>query len=105
MAGLVGMCEPVRQEFLRAAGGAVAFREADGLLRELYPFHVLRDSVWEETAALQRRLAMRGWHQCASPIDLVVAVTAAHHKLTVLHNDRDLETISHITGQPVRRIE
>ncbi|WP_234318193.1 hypothetical protein [Streptomyces sp. NRRL S-244] len=40
----------------------------------------------------------------ASPVDLLVAVTAQHHKLTVLHQDADFETIARITGQPVRRI-
>ncbi|MFE2553872.1 PIN domain nuclease [Streptomyces sp. NPDC059355] len=102
--GVVGLCEPVRQEFLRAVGGRPAYYEADGLLRETFPYVVARDSVWEETAALQQRMADEGCHQCASPVDLLVAVTAQHHKLTVLHQDADFETIARITGQPVRRI-
>nr|WP_206440873.1 hypothetical protein [Streptomyces scabichelini] len=40
----------------------------------------------------------------ASPVDLLVAVTAQHHKLTVLHQDSDFETMTRATGQPVRRI-
>ncbi len=102
--GLVGLCEPVRQEFLRAVGGRPAYYEADGLLQETFPYYPMRDSVWEDTAALQQDLADRGWHQCASPVDLLVAVTAQHHKLTLLHQDADFETIAHATGQPVRRI-
>ncbi|WP_329384193.1 PIN domain nuclease [Streptomyces sp. NBC_01351] len=102
--GVVGLCEPVRQEFLRAVGGRPAYYEADGLLRETFPYFVARDSVWEETSALQQRLADEGCHQCASPVDLLVAVIAQHHKLTVLHQDADFETIARLTGQPVRRI-
>ncbi|MEV0988191.1 PIN domain nuclease [Streptomyces sp. NPDC049949] len=102
--GVVGLCQPVRQEFLRAVGGRPAYYEADGLLRETFPYFVARDSVWEETAALQQRMADVGCHRCASPVDLFVAVTAQHHKLTVLHQDTDFETIARITGQPVRRI-
>ncbi|KPI03958.1 UPF0129 protein [Actinobacteria bacterium OV450] len=102
--GVVGLCEPVRQEFLRAVGGRPAYYEADGLLRETFPYFVARDSVWEDASALQQRLADEGCHQCASPVDLLVAVTAQHHKLTVLHQDADFETIARITGQPVRRI-
>ncbi|MDT0318307.1 PIN domain nuclease [Streptomyces millisiae] len=102
--GLVGLCEPVRQEFLRAVGGRPAYYEADGLLRETFPTYVMRESVWDDAAELQRGLADRGWHQCASPVDLLVAVTAAHHKLTLLHNDADFETIARLTGQPVRRM-
>jgi predicted nucleic acid-binding protein len=102
--GVVGLCEPVRQEFLRAVGGRPAYYEADGLLRETFPYFVARDTVWEETAALQQRMADAGCHQCAGPVDRLVAVTAQHHKLTVLHQDADFETIARITGQPVRRI-
>lgn len=103
-AGLVGICEPVRQEYLRAAGGRPAFYEAGNLLRETFPYHVVPDSAWDESGELQRDLADKGWHQCASPVDLLMAVTARHHKLTVLHADADFETIARLTGQPVRWI-
>ncbi|MEV6980607.1 PIN domain nuclease [Sphaerisporangium sp. NPDC051017] len=103
-AGLVGICEPVKQEYLRAVGGRPAFYEADSLLQETFPYYVLPESAWDETGELQRDLADKGWHQSASPVDLLVAVAARHHKLTVLHADNDFETISRLTGQPVRRI-
>ncbi|ORT58714.1 PIN domain nuclease [Streptomyces sp. CB03238] len=104
-AGLVGLCEPVRQELLRAAGGRATFHDMDRLLRETFPYYSIRESAWEDAAEIQYGLAESGWHQCASPVDLLVSVTAAHHKLTVLHQDNDFETIARITGQPVRRIE
>jgi predicted nucleic acid-binding protein len=103
-AGLVGICEPVRQEFLRAVGGRPAFYEADGLLRETFPYYSIRESIWQETSALQRELADKGWHQCASPVDLLMAVAARQHKLTLLHADGDFETIARLSGQPVRRM-
>ncbi|MEV7969595.1 PIN domain nuclease [Sphaerisporangium sp. NPDC088356] len=103
-AGLVGICEPVKQEYLRAVGGRPAFYEADSLLQETFPYYVLPESAWDETGELQRDLADKGWHQSASPVDLLVAVVARHHKLTVLHADNDFETISRLTGQPMRRI-
>ncbi|MDI3422088.1 PIN domain nuclease [Streptomyces luteolus] len=103
-AGLVGICEPVRQEFLRAVGGTPAYHEADGLLRDTFPYYAMRDSAWDDTAILQRDLANRGMHQCAGPVDLLVAVTAVHHKLTLLHQDADFEAIARHTGQPEQRI-
>ncbi|MBZ9597338.1 PIN domain nuclease [Streptomyces yangpuensis] len=102
--GRVGLCEPVRQEFLRAVGGRPAYYEADGLLRAVFPYRTARDAVWTGTEALQRQLADAGAHQCASPVDLLVAVIAQQHGLTVLHQDADFETIAKVTGQPVRRI-
>ncbi|MEV4012276.1 PIN domain nuclease [Nonomuraea angiospora] len=103
-AGLVGICEPVRQEYLRAVGGRPAFYEADSLLHETFPYYVIPDSAWDETSRLQRELADKGWHQCASPVDLLIAITARHHKLTLLHADGDFETIARLTGQQSRRI-
>ncbi|MGJ6966415.1 PIN domain nuclease [Streptosporangium sp. G11] len=103
-AGLVGICEPVRQEYLRAVGGRPAFYEAGNLLQETFPYFVIPESAWDETSGLQRDLADKGWHQSASPIDLLMAVTARHHKLTVLHADADFDTISRLTGQPARWI-
>ncbi|MEV0345894.1 PIN domain nuclease [Nonomuraea sp. NPDC050680] len=103
-AGLVGIVEPVRQEYLRAVGGRPAFYEAGDLLRETFPCYVIPESAWNETGELQRELADKGWHQCAAPVDLLMAVTARHHKLTVLHADADFDTISRLTGQPVRWI-
>ncbi|MEU5151583.1 PIN domain nuclease [Streptomyces yangpuensis] len=102
--GRVGLCEPVRQEFLRAVGGRPAYYEADGLLRAVFPYRTARDAVWTGTEALQRQLADAGAHQCASPVDLLMAVIAQQHGLTVLHQDADFETIAKVTGQPVRRI-
>ncbi|MEU8275729.1 PIN domain-containing protein [Microbispora bryophytorum] len=81
-----------------------AFYEADSLLRETFPYYFIPESAWDETSRLQRELADRGWHQCASPVDLLVAVTAQHHKLTVLHADADFDAIARLTGQPVRWI-
>lgn len=103
-AGRVGICEPVRQEYLRAAGARHAYYEADSLLRETFPHYVTRESLWDDTAELQHRLAEKSWHQSVSPVDLVVAITAVHHKLTLLHADADFETIARLTRQPLRRI-
>lgn len=70
-----------------------------------FPTSRMPDSCWEDAAQLRDRLAEKGWHQCTSPIDLLVAVTASHHKLTVLHADSDFETIGRLTGQPLQRID
>ncbi|WP_436791387.1 PIN domain-containing protein [Yinghuangia sp. YIM S10712] len=95
----------MRQEYLRAVGGRADYYEADAMLHETFPYYGVPDHAWQETARLQQRMADRSWHQSAGPVDLLIAVTAAHHKLTVLHADRDFEAIARITGQPARRID
>ncbi|MGC0423180.1 PIN domain nuclease [Embleya sp. AB8] len=104
-AGRVGLCEPVRIEYLRSAGRQEDFHEADHFLTEMFPYHLVPDSLWSECAQLQMDLANLSWHEGASMVDLVVAVTARHHGLTLLHLDRDFEVIAKLTGQPTKRID
>ncbi|MFF3669737.1 PIN domain-containing protein [Microtetraspora malaysiensis] len=99
-----GLSASASRSGLRAVGGRPAFYEADSLLRETIPYYFIPESAWDETSRLQRELADRGWHQRVSPADLLMAVTARHHKLTVLHADADFDAISRLTGQPVRWI-
>jgi len=49
-------------------------------------------------------LARRGHHRAPSPADLVLAATAAHHNLTILHVDKDFELIQAVTGQSIERL-
>ncbi len=49
-------------------------------------------------------LADRGSHRAPSVADLLVAATAELSGLTVLHLDRGVDLIAHITGQPTERL-
>jgi len=44
-------------------------------------------------------LTEKGQHRSAGPIDLLVAATAELTGLTLLHYDRDFETVTRATGQ------
>ncbi|MDT9698081.1 hypothetical protein RMT89_19695 [Streptomyces sp. P17] len=52
-----------------------------------------------------RLLTAKGEHRAAGPVDLLVAAAAEEAGLTLLHCDRDFETIARTTGQPVRMID
>ncbi len=39
-------------------------------------------------------MAQAGEHRSASAADLMIAATAAHHGLTVLHDDADYRTVA-----------
>ena len=39
-------------------------------------------------------MARVGQHRSASAVDLIIAATAAHHGLTVLHDDADYRTVA-----------
>jgi predicted nucleic acid-binding protein len=51
-----------------------------------------------------RHLADRGHHRASSVPDLLIAAIAESAGLVVLHNDKDFDLISEVTGQPVQRL-
>ncbi len=56
-----------------------------------------------EVAALaldiQHRLALSGQHRVPVP-DLLIAATAQHYEVTLIHYDHDFDCIAAVTGQP-----
>jgi predicted nucleic acid-binding protein len=52
-----------------------------------------------------RALAKRGQHRAPSIPDLLIAATAQLCGLTVLHDDKDFNLISKISGQPVEKLK
>ncbi|NGM13487.1 PIN domain-containing protein [Verrucosispora sp. WMMA2044] len=47
---------------------------------------------------LQLALTARGHHRAASPVDLMVAASAAEYAATVLHYDRDFDLLAEVGG-------
>ncbi|MEV7613616.1 PIN domain nuclease [Streptomyces sp. NPDC089799] len=93
-AGRIGMCPATEAEVLYSARSAGQYTEMRGTHRDLYAWYGVPDGVWTKVMALQSTLAAAGALRSAGVIDLVVALTAQHHRLTVLHYDRDFETIA-----------
>jgi predicted nucleic acid-binding protein len=58
----------------------------------------------ERAREVQAQLLGRGQHRGPSVPDLLVAAVAERRGMTVLHLDRNFETIASITGQPEARI-
>ncbi|MFJ6616039.1 PIN domain nuclease [Kitasatospora sp. NPDC091335] len=93
-AGRIGMCAPTEGEVLYSARSAAELRAMRAQFQRLYTWWVVPDDVWPQVSSLQIGLAESGCHRSAGVVDLMVAVTAMHHGLTVLHYDRDFETIA-----------
>jgi predicted nucleic acid-binding protein len=92
--GRIGMCEPTEVEVLYTARSAA---EADALARRMsfvYTWRAVPPDPWPRVRELQKALTAAGCHRSAGPVDLLVAVTAIHHGLTLLHYDHDFETIA-----------
>ncbi|BCI90242.1 ribonuclease VapC2 [Mycobacterium avium MAV_120709_2344] len=68
------------------------------------PVEYLTPKIEDRALQVQLLLADRGQHRGPSIPDLVIAATAELARLTVLHVDKDFDTIAAITGQPVTRL-
>jgi predicted nucleic acid-binding protein len=62
------------------------------------------DNVWARAHRVQQLLTEQGCHRSAGVPDLVIAATAEANRLTILHYDRDFETVAEKTGQPTQWI-
>jgi len=65
-----------------------------------FPWVGIEHSDWARAWQVQHALAARGQHRSARLPDLLVAAAAERAGLTVLHYDRDFETVAAVTGQP-----
>ena len=88
---------------LRAIGSRLR-RSRDGI-RDTFPRAAAPPDVFERALALQRDLAHHHglWHRTPHP-DLLIAETALHHGLGVVHVDRDYDRIAEVRLLTVRRL-
>lgn len=70
----------------------------------LMPVEYLTPAVEDRAVAVQALLGSRGHHRGPSIPDLLIAAAAEIAGLTVLHVDKDFDTIADLTGQPVERL-
>jgi predicted nucleic acid-binding protein len=90
----VASCYPQRTEFLYSARNSSEYDEITEMFADLYPDVSVPKNAGRWIASVQRQLAQAGAHRSASAIDLMIAATAAHHGLIVLHDDADYRTVA-----------
>jgi len=93
----IGSCYPQRTEFLYAARNAAEYEEIAEMFGDLYPDVSVPKNAGRWISSVQHHMAQAGEHRSASAIDLIIAATAAHHGLTVLHDDADYRTVARHT--------
>lgn len=93
------VCTPVMLELgLTARNGDEHATLMDDLR---HTYTVVAPSAWvhERALEIQGALATRGQHRSARLSDLLIAATAEQHGMTMLHYDRDFDTVAAVTGQ------
>ncbi|MFE6865324.1 PIN domain-containing protein [Kitasatospora sp. NPDC057692] len=93
----IASCYPQRAEFLYSARDGPEYDEIAEMFAELCPDVSVPKSAGRWIDTVQRRMALAGQHRSASAVDLLIAATAAHHGLTVLHDDADYRTVARHT--------
>lgn len=73
-------------------------------MKELFGWVSRHDRAYERAMEVQQLLTEGAAHCSAGAVDLVIAATAEHERLTVLCDDHDYLTVATVTGQPVKLV-
>jgi predicted nucleic acid-binding protein len=103
-AGVIAICPIVELEFLYSARSLADRLEKQRLMHELLSWVPVHERAFERAEQVQQLLTEAGTHRSAGPVDLLIAATAEHERLTVLCDDRDYQTVATVTGQPVKLV-
>lgn len=105
LAGSLHLCPIGELEQLYSARSAADYDALAAELRDTFQLVAVPPELFDRALDLQRDLAHHHgmWHR--TPIrDLIIACTALHHELGVLHIDRDFERIAEVRPLVVRRL-
>jgi predicted nucleic acid-binding protein len=90
--GVVATTAALDAEALYSARRADEYEELWNDRRLAYEYLPTNDEHWQAALNAQRKLARTGRHRAVGVHDLLTAVLAAAHNLTVVHYDSDFET-------------
>jgi predicted nucleic acid-binding protein len=90
----LAMCELGELEWLYSARSVADYDSQHASLRRAYPILPAPTDIFDRVRRLQQDLAHHSgmWHRTPLP-DLFIAETAIHHRVGVLHQDRDYARI------------
>jgi predicted nucleic acid-binding protein len=94
--GLVATCASLDAEALYSARGSGEYEQVRADRRAAYEYLPTDDEHWQRAFDAQRLLARTGRHRAVGIADLLSAVLAAEHGMTVLHYDADFEIAAEV---------
>ncbi|MGW7308145.1 PIN domain-containing protein [Streptomyces sp. NPDC054835] len=104
--GQVSLCPPVEAELMP---GLRSDRDCEPfltMLSQTFGWVPAVDDPWPEIIAIQRDLVRIGHHRGPSPMDILIALTAAQHRLTLVHVDDDFDAVAKVRpGIPMLRLD
>ncbi|MGW5424786.1 PIN domain-containing protein [Streptomyces sp. NPDC003943] len=104
--GQVAICPPVEAELMR---GLRSGRDHDPFFAHLnraFTWVPAPDDPWPDVMEIQEELLRIGHHRGPSPMDILIALTAEQHQLTLVHVDDDFAAIAKVRpGLSVLRLD
>jgi predicted nucleic acid-binding protein len=94
--GLVATYATLDAEALRSARSPGDHGRVRADRREAYEYLPTDDGHWQRAFDAQRALARSGRHRAVGIADLLTAVPAAEHGITVVHHDADFEIAAEV---------
>jgi predicted nucleic acid-binding protein len=94
--GLVAICPPVEAELMMSVRADRDFEPFFAVLKQTFGRTPTPDDPWRQVLAVQRDLTRIGHHRGPSPMDILIALTAAEQRLTLLHADADFDSIAKV---------
>lgn len=94
--GLVAMCPPVEAELMTGMRADREYEPFLSVLRRTFGRCPALDDPWRRIHAVQRDLIAIGHHRGPSPMDILVALTAEAHGLTLIHADQDFASVAKV---------
>lgn len=94
--GLVATCATLDAEALYSARSPEDYEQVRADRREAYEYLPTDDIHWQRAFDVQRTLARTGRHRAVGIADLVTAVLAAEHGMTIVHYDSDFEIAAEV---------
>jgi hypothetical protein len=91
-AGVVATCATLDAEALYSARSPEEYEQLWVDRRAAYEYLPTEDEHWQRALAAQRELARSGRHRAVGIADLLTAVLAREHRLTIVHYDADFDT-------------
>lgn len=103
VAGEIATCGIVDLELLYSATSRATYRALAEALRGM-PRVAIEEAAIRRALEVQAMLAERSQHRAVPLPDLIVAASAEHAGLAVLHYDADFDRIGKLTGQATQWI-
>jgi hypothetical protein len=95
-AGVVATCATLDAEALYSARSPEEYEQLWVDRRAAYEYLPTEGAHWQRALAGQRELARSGRHRAVGIADLLTAVLAREHRLTIVHYDADFDTAAEV---------